>query len=124
MLRCQALIKIFFLFCFFLAKPIFASDFLTGTEDVPLMQGLALSEDETFDFENEDGRLYFSKAYTKDESEKVQKFYEETLPQLGWQRTDEGYSREGDTLRISVTDGSFHAQKLTSVIFELIIKSK
>ncbi len=122
--RCQALIKItVFIFTLIFSFSLYAGQFLSGTEDVPLMVGLTASEDETFAFDNEDGRLYFSKAYTKSDSASVWAFYRQTLPQLGWTETETGvFTRENDVLRIAVVAGEFHAQKLTSVIFELITK--
>ena len=115
-----------FIFLFFVGiKPVFADDFLTGTEDVPLMSDLELLSDETFDFDTEDGRLYFSKAIASVDSKKILDFYRQTLPQLGWIENEQGnFVREGDVLRISVAKEEIENKKLTTVIFELVTKSK
>ena len=98
---------------------------MTGTEDVPLMQGLTLLPEETFDFDAEDGRLYFSKAVSSIDSGKVLDFYRSTLPQLGWQEKQSGiFTREGDELRISTTQEQSQNEKLTIIVFELVTKSK
>jgi len=128
MRQCHLKVKIFFLlicFTFLALCPVFADDFLTGTEDVPLMQGLTLLPEETFDFDAEDGRLYFSKAVSSIDSGKVLDFYRSTLPQLGWQEKQSGiFTREGDELRISTTQEQSQNEKLTIIVFELVTKSK
>ena len=55
------------LFSLFFAHICVAADFLAGTEDVPLMPDFQISEDDTFSVDEQDGsgRLFFSKAYTK-----------------------------------------------------------
>ena len=77
------------------------------------------------DFDTEDGRLYFSKANTSVDSEKIWDFYRKTLPQLGWVEEETGtFSREGDVLRISIDNQSTENKKSNIVIFELVTKSK
>ena len=125
MRRCRPEVSLFFLLFFIFATPVLADDFLAGTEDVPLMQGLTLLSDETFDFDTEDGRLYFSKANTSVDSEKIWDFYRKTLPQLGWVEEEKGsFSREGDVLRISIDNQSAENKKSNTVVFELVTKSK
>lgn len=110
---------------FVFAKPVFADDFLIGTEDVPFMQELALLPDETFDFDTENGRIYFTKATTSIGSKKVLDFYRQTLPQLGWEEKQSGtFIREEDELRINVTEEQSKNGKSTIVVFELVTKSK
>lgn len=124
MRRCRLLYKSIFIFCFF-ALPSWAGQFLVGTEDVPLMNGMTYSIDETFSFDNEDGRLYFSKTFINEKPQKIKDFYHNTLPQLGWEKaTDDSFEREGDTLRIGIVDKDHHIEQKTTVIFELITKSK
>ena len=126
--RCHQTVKLFLvslLALFISVFPVYADDFLTGTEDVPLMSALTLLDDETFDFDTEDGRLYFSKATTSIDSEKVLKFYRETLPQLGWKEDEfKNFVREDDVLRISTTKKQNIDGKITIVVFELVTKSK
>ena len=125
MRQCRLKVSILFLLFFFFATPVLADDFLAGTEDVPLMQGLTLLSDETFDFDTEDGRLYFSKANTSVDSAKVWDFYRKTLPQLGWVEKETGsFAREGDILRISIDNQTLDGKKSNTVVFELVTKSK
>ena len=125
MRQCRLMVRILFLLLFIFATPVLADDFLAGTEDVPLMQGLTLLTDETFDFDTEDGRLYFSKANTSVDSEKIWDFYRKTLPQLGWVEKGSGtFMREGDVLRISIDKQSLENKKSNTVVFELVTKSK
>ena len=126
--RCHQTVKLFLvslLALFISVLPVYADDFLTGTEDVPLMSALTLLDDETFDFDTEDGRLYFSKAVASVDSKKVLDFYHQTLPQLGWVEEEQGnFVREGDVLRISTTEEQSESKKKTTVVFELVTKSK
>ena len=125
MRQCRLIVNALFLLLFIFAKPVWADDFLAGTEDVPLMQGLTLLTDETFDFDTEDGRLYFSKANAAIDSEKIWDFYRKTLPQLGWSEKESGtFVREGDVLRISIDKQSLENKKSNTVVFELVTKSK
>ena len=122
--RCRRLYKFIFLLCFFIT-PCLAGQFLEGTEDVPLMDGMTYSVDETFSFDSEDGRLYFSKTFIHENPQKIKYFYDNTLSQLGWRKAqDNAFEREGDLLRIAIADESYHIDKKTTVIFELITKSK
>ena len=124
MRQCRPLYKFLFVLCF-CAFPAFSDSFLEGTEDVPLMQGMEYSADETFSIDNEDGRLYFSKVFVDAKNSDIWNFYRQTLPQLGWKEVqDASFEREGEILRIAVVDSDYHAQKKTTVIFELITKSK
>ena len=119
MLRCHLIFKLFFLL--FFTFPLLAEQFLEGTEDVPLMAGMVYSQEETFSIDNEDGRLYFSKTLTSENVEKIWRFYEETLPQMGWNEIEKGlFTRDGDTLRIGV----YENLPKNGVFFELITKSK
>ena len=122
--RCRLLYKIVFVFCFLISSA-FADSFLVGTEDIPLMSGMQYSEDETFSIDNEDGRLYFSKVFVSAEISQIWDFYRQTLPQLGWTETqDATFQRDDEILRMAVVDDSYHKEKKTTVIFELITKSK
>lgn len=123
---CHPKVKFFLVFLLFIfATPVLADDFLAGTEDVPFMQELTLLPDETFDFDTENGRIYFSKATTLIDSAKVLDFYRKTLPQLGWVEKEAGnFVREDDMLRISTTEEHSKKGKTTSVVFELVTKSK
>ena len=103
------------------AHPCLSQDFLVGTEDIPLMADFQVSKDDTFSIDEQDGsgRLFFSKATTKNTEAAVKDFYSQTLPQLGWKEMKTGYfERDDDVLKIS-TDVKLHK---TEVFFELITK--
>ena len=85
----------------------FAADgFVVGFEDLPLMDGLSMSEDDAVSFDSPTGRIVDATAQgalTKGKlaKAKVHAFYKATLPQLGWAvRADGVYQREGETLKI------------------------
>ena len=99
----------FFLFCcFWLATSAVAKDvkFIDGLEDIPLMDGLQQDVDKTVSFGNEESRfieVYLSSPLVG--FKKVEKFYKDSLPQLGWtyQGTLENsvlFYREGEALSI------------------------
>ena len=59
--------------------------FIDGMEDIPLMKGLIQKVEKTVSFGNEESR--FVEAYlisSKVGFKKVESFYKESLPQLGW----------------------------------------
>jgi len=80
--------------------------FIEGLEDIPLMNGLVQKTEETISFGNEESR--FIEVYlisTKFGLKKIEKFYKESLPQLGWiyQGTEDDtiiFYREGEVLSI------------------------
>lgn len=77
-------------------------DFVTGTEDVPLMQGLIPLQGDGLQFSAPEGRLIDSYAVAGEAQGKtldwasVVAFYEEALPGLGWQKSEvRGGVKEG-----------------------------
>lgn len=78
--------------------------FIDGMEDVPLMSGLKQNINETISFGNEEARfveVYLSSS--KVGFKKVESFYTQSLPQLGWvyQGTDNNtivFYRDGESL--------------------------
>jgi hypothetical protein len=84
-------------------------------EDLPLMPGLQLIEDEDVLFATPgSGRIAETNAIGPVEIDDVYKFYRRSLPHLGWKTVDaHTYVREGEQLRIDA-----HAnQKITVVRF-------
>ncbi|MDR1693678.1 MAG: hypothetical protein LBR70_00595 [Lactobacillaceae bacterium] len=78
----KTLFTLFAFFCF--AHSAFATDFIEGMEDVPMMSGLMQTESDSIAFGNEESRFietYLSGDFSFSE---VEDFYLETLPQLGW----------------------------------------
>lgn len=106
----------------FLSRPSQAA-FIEGLEDVPIMTGLRQVQKDNISFGNEESRLvevYLSSS--KVGFAKVQKFYVETLPQMGW--TFEGkhdqtlsFYREGEILDIA-------KESIKPLIVRITVKSK
>ena len=78
----SAFLGLFFLFSAAEAKEL---RFIEGLEDVPLMNGLVQSVENTVSFGNEEARFVeVALSSTKAGFKKVESFYKESLPQLGW----------------------------------------
>jgi hypothetical protein len=80
-------------------KSVFAAGFVPGTEDVPLMPGLATTEKPVV-FDKPQGRIVEAAAKGKVTREGVRRFYKETLPGLGWREEAGEWRREAEALRI------------------------
>lgn len=68
-----------------LASNICVAAFIEGLEDVPLLKGMQQVPKDNISFGNEESRLV--EAYltsSKMGFARIEKFYTETLPQLGW----------------------------------------
>jgi hypothetical protein len=88
-----------------------AESFVTGTEDVPLMPGLALVDGAGMVFDTPQGRIVEAYAEGKASRTQVLEFYAATLPQLGWSALGPAaYRREGEVLRLELYE---KAAKLT-----------
>jgi hypothetical protein len=80
-----------------------AGGFLPGVEDLPLMPGLREVPEATLVFDKPAGRLVRAMARGESSAAALWRFYDETLPQLGWRRVASGYFvRDGEGLRITV----------------------
>lgn len=78
-----------------------ATVFIEGTEDIPLMPGLEEDVDASTTFDTPQGRLLEAYAIGAMSRQQVLRFYQETMPQLGWKRKGENtYFREGEMLTI------------------------
>lgn len=69
----------------FLVPEAAATTFIEGLEDVPIMKGMTQVQNDGISFGNEESR--FVEAYlttSKSGFKAVEKFYKDTLPQLGW----------------------------------------
>jgi hypothetical protein len=78
-----------------------AAGFVAGTEDIPLMPGLAAVAGSALSFDKPQGRIVQAQAAGKVTRAAVQRFYGETLPQLGWRPAgDNAWQREGEELRL------------------------
>ncbi len=85
------------------AMPVLATDYLTGISDLPLPEGLKEAKDKSTVFDSVVGRIVTAYATGPGTADSVHDFYESTLPQLGWDETDEGnWRRENQVLKIDV----------------------
>jgi hypothetical protein len=78
------------------------AEFVPGTEDVPLMPGLAAVGDPVV-FDKPEGRIVTATARGKVSRAVVRGFYARTLPALGWHQEGETWRREGETLQLELT---------------------
>ena len=83
--------------------------FLAGAADLPLMPGLRELPEMAMVFDKPDGRLVRAMAVGETEQTALWRFYDETLPQLGWRRLGPGnFIRDGERLHITAkkSDGA------------------
>lgn len=106
------------LLCWSIGTAWAAPAFITGTEDIPLLDGLTLlSGDEDVSFDTPAGQILIVEAVGESLTpQTIQSFYQNALPALGWQPTKQSgiYERESETLTISI-----ESEKPTRVRFEL-----
>ncbi len=81
--------------------PARADEFVPGTEDLPLMPGLALIDGSSLVFDKPEGRIVEAQAKGKLARYDVTRFYAQTLPQLGWNAAGTNlWRREGERLKL------------------------
>jgi len=91
--------------------------YLSGVDDLPLMAGLSEAPDQGVIFDTPDGRIVEAYASGPVGAETVRKFYQVTLPQLGWAQAGPGqFVREGEQLTVEILDPG---PTSTSVRFQL-----
>lgn len=89
------------LFLLLAPLPALADGFVAGTEDVPLMPGLAPVAGSALTFDKPQGRIVEAQASGKVARAAVQRFYAAALPQLGWKTAGaDAWQRESETLRL------------------------
>lgn len=82
-----------------------SSQFFTAVSDLPLMPGFVEQLDENMIFDKPEGRIIEAEAVGKAEKERAERFYLETLPQLGWKFTgNNSFEREGEMLEIGFSE--------------------
>jgi hypothetical protein len=80
-----------------------AGGFFSAVEDMPLMSGLSEVPSATTVFDKPEGRIVALAATGLADRNAVLKFYDSTLPQLGWRKAPDGsWRREEEMLRIEV----------------------
>ena len=76
-----------------------AQDFIPNLPDIPLPEGA--ESESVFDFDTDDTHLTQVVVYAPSSLKETQQFYNETLPQLGWQSAGENHFKRGeDTLTL------------------------
>jgi len=84
----------------------FGPGYVPGTEDVPLMPGLAADAGTALIFDKPQGRIIEAAAHGAVSRRSVLAFYQRSLPQLGWHPAGERrFLREGERLSLDF-DGS------------------
>jgi len=79
--------------------------YVAGIPDLPLMPGLQSLPDSGVVFDKPGGRIVEAFAEGKVKAQAVYSFYDQTLPQLGWQREAAGaYLREGERLELDLSE--------------------
>ncbi|QJE74707.1 hypothetical protein HHL28_18060 [Aerophototrophica crusticola] len=85
-----------------LALPGWAA-FVPGTEDVPLAPGLEIPAEQSVVFDQPSGRIVEATASGPAEPAAVERFYAESLPQLGWKAAGKGrWTRAEETLSLTI----------------------
>ena len=80
------IVALFFIINFFIVFSAKAS-FVEGLEDIPLPEKVTQIENGSLSFGNEEIRLFESYlSAEKQEFNNIVKFYNDTLPQMGWQK--------------------------------------
>ena len=78
--------------------------YVEGIPDLPLMPGLTAVPESGLVFDKPAGRIVQAFAEGSMTMQSVMTFYDETLPQLGWQRAGVGdYLREGERLKLDLS---------------------
>jgi hypothetical protein len=82
-----------------------SSEFVQGSEDIPLLVGMEKLFDDSLGFDSASGSIMSSSYETKDSLSTIKEFYLSSLPALGWKvtATDEGrssFKRENEKLEI------------------------
>jgi hypothetical protein len=82
-----------------------AQKYVPGTEDLPVYEGFKPVEAKNVAYDSEAGRIvdaaYFSNHSNPAE---VKQYYAEALTQLGWKKKNGEYIREGERLKINITE--------------------
>ncbi len=74
-------------------------NFVEGTKDIPLAAGLNKISDNELGFDSVNGSITAVSYKSENNLEKVQNFYEKTLPQMGW-KTEKHKKRKLGTVNL------------------------
>ena len=103
------------------AAPASATTFLKAIEDVPLVEGLTEAAEPVV-FESDFGRVVKTSATGQVGAEAVEIFYSQTLPALGWKRSEGAFVFERETERLTITIAEPRSARPVNVTFELVVK--
>ena len=83
-------------------------DFVQGSEDIPLLLSMNKIKDEGLGFDSPSGSIMSSSYESTLSISKISKFYQKTLPQMGWSLTESTketlkFSRENENLEIDLS---------------------
>lgn len=114
--------KVFLILVLF-SNSVFAADFIEGMDDIPLMNGTKQIQSSSISFGNDESR--FDEAYITSKKlsfSKISKFYQNTLPQLGWKFINSKekalhFERDMEVLDIALERGK-------PILIRITIKSK
>ncbi len=84
--------------------------YVPGTEDLPLYHGFNLAKNGHLSYDSTRGRIIDAQFHSRlAKAADVRKFYELTLPQLGWNLQEyQIYEREGEVLRLNILEKNGH----------------
>jgi hypothetical protein len=83
-----------------------ATAYVPGTEDVPLMPGLAANADSALVFDKPQGRIVEASATGHVSRADVLAFYRSSLPELGWTAAGaKDFDRSGERLSLGFQGG-------------------
>lgn len=108
MIRISFITILLFFFSIFFSRNISANEdrqflFVPGFEDLPLMRDLEEGKFETNFFDSPYGRIVESTVIVDVSAQDIRKFYNLTLPQLGWSQFKENYFlREKEILNLHI----------------------
>lgn len=96
----------------FSSQAMSADGFIDGLEDVPVMEGLSQLPNDAISFGNEESRLVEAILVSDNlKFAKVEKFYKDTLPQMGWsfqgkENNSLMFYRDRESLEITKTESN------------------
>ena len=108
MVRISFITILLFFFSISFSRNILANEdrqflFVPGFEDLPLMRDLEEGKFETNFFDSPYGRIVESTVIVDVSAQDIRKFYNLTLPQLGWSQFEENYFlREKEILNLHI----------------------
>ncbi len=97
----RAFLAVFSLVMLMVVASARAEEFVTGTEDVPLMPGLTFITGSDLVFDKPEGRIVEAQARGAVSRAKVRAFYVSSLPQLGWKKLGrDQWRRDAERLKL------------------------